>query len=211
MQPLHSVRNDYQGDSQVWKTLSDTPHKAINEWLSEALKIEKEPTAFSLATATVSGQPSQRTMLAKDITPEGLIFFSNYLSQKGQDLLQNPQASALFFWPNLARQIRIYGQVEKISETDSAAYFITRPKDSQIAALTSEQSQPGDPAALLNKYADLKEYYQTHAIQKPAHWGGYRLNFDRIEFWLGKPNRLHERLVFEKSSSGNYKTFWLQP
>lgn len=166
--------------------------------------VVKDPNAMSLATVSKDGFPSQRTVLFKGLIRGGFTFFSNYQSNKAKDIELHPQVSLLFFWPTLEMQIKIKGAAEKISEAESEAYFSSRPRLSQIGAWASKQSAViPNFDYLQEKVLELEKKYQDQVIPKPPHWGGYRVEPTMMEFWFGRMGRLHERYVFERSTTHN--------
>lgn len=173
----------------------------FRKWFEEALeKGVMEPNAMTLATVSAEGRPSARIVLLKNIDDSGFGFFTNYESQKGVELASNPVAALLFFWPELQRQVRVVGQVEKMPAEQSEAYFHSRPKGSQLGAIASPQSREiTDRAVIDARLAELERRYDNAAhIPRPTHWGGYRLRPDTIEFWQGGDNRLHDRLRYSR-------------
>lgn len=187
--------------------LPTTPYPLIQNWVNEALeKYQGEAYAFFLATCGDDNLPSVRTLLMREIVSldddnVGLIFYSNYDSQKGQDLDNNPNAEALFFWASLERQVRLAGKVSKISREQSAQYFHSRPKDSQLAAwVSTPQSGVVTSRDVMNeRFENLANQYQDSEIPLPDFWGGYQLTVEKIEFWQGRANRMHDRIVYQKN------------
>lgn len=177
----------------------------FRKWFEEALeKGVMEPNAMTLATVSADGRPSARIVLLKDLDDSGFGFFTNYESQKGVELHGNPFGALLFFWPELQRQVRVVGRVAKMPPEQSDAYFQSRPKGSQLGAIASPQSQEiADRAVLAMRLAELEQHYSdTTLIPRPAHWGGYHLRPDTVEFWQGGENRLHDRLVYSRQGTG---------
>ena len=161
------------------------------------------PEAMSLATATPDGSPSVRMVLLKDVDLHGIAFYTNYGSQKASEMDENPQAALCFHWPILQRQVRISGKVERVSEDENRDYFVTRSRASRIGAWASKQSKNlSDRAELEARVRDYSEKFSDDNVPLPMFWGGYRLEPDQIEFWQGRADRLHDRIVFKRSSSG---------
>lgn len=189
--------------------LPTTPYPLLQRWVSQALDTyQGEAYAFSLATCGADNKPSVRTLLMREIVPNAdniqLVFYSNYDSQKGQDLVENPNAEALFFWASLEQQIRLTGTVSRLSREQSAQYFHSRPTDSQLAAWVSEPQSGRVPSRdIMNeKFAQLAKQYQNREIPLPDYWGGYQLSVEKIEFWQGRANRMHDRIVYQKTDNG---------
>lgn len=174
-------------------------------WMEEALAAQlDEPTAFTLSTVAASGQPSSRVVLLKGLPDDtGFLFYTNYDSRKGQELAAQPLAALNFFWPGLERQVRVEGRIEKAPESLSTEYFQSRPRSSQIGAWASPQSQIiGSREALEAREADVaNEFGAQDPLPRPPHWGGYMLRPHRLEFWQGRPSRLHDRIVYELDGS----------
>ncbi len=187
------------------------PHRGIELWLEEALKVEHDATAFSLATH--AGEAiSVRVVLAKNISQAGLTFYTNGASLKGNQLAQSQAAAGVFFWPTLHRQVRFEGKVSQVAAAEADAYFASRPHESQVAAAVSAQSKPVESYNQLRiRFEEAKKSFAGKAIPRPEHWGGYLVTFDSVEFWQGQPNRLHQRLLYTRSTDGTYGRVWLQP
>jgi len=197
------IRRVYSLTELNESTVLDDPFKQFSEWMEEAVKSNIiDPNAMILATSNKDSIPSVRVVLLKGFDNEGFIFYTNYNSKKGKNLVENPNASALFFWKELERQIRISGRVNKISQKESEEYFHSRPRESQLAALASNQSEviPGREF-LEQKFNEFKEEYHDKEIPLPPHWGGFKLFADSFEFWQGRENRLHDRISYLKEDN----------
>lgn len=196
---LEDLREDYTRDQLILEDTDPNPLLQFERWFKAAQQSPvNEPNAMTLATVGGNGRPKARIVLLKQVDDQGFVFFTNYDSQKGQDLQANPFASLVFFWDVIQRQVRIEGRVEKIAQADSEAYFQSRPKGSQIGAIASPQSQViSSREVLQEKVAQLeKDFADEEKLPRPDNWGGYRLIPDRVEFWQGRSSRLHDRIRY---------------
>lgn len=209
---LADIRKDYSSKSLDIKGMNPNPLEQFKLWLSNALSAAvNEPTAMHLCTVDKSMKPSGRIVLLKGVD-DGFVFFTNYTSQKGLQLAENPFAALTFFWPELERQVRVSGKVSKIAAEESDAYFLSRPKESQIGAWASPQSQVIPDRDFLEKnLAITVERFQKDPLKRPETWGGFRLMADEIEFWQGRPARLHDRIRYVHSGNNVWKMERLAP
>ncbi len=193
--------------------MDPNPFKQFEQWFQAAVAAEPVlPEAVSLATATREGRLSSRMVLLKDFDERGFVFYTNYESRKGTELAENPNAALVFYWRQLERQICITGTVSKVSREESEAYFRTRPRGSQIGALTSRQSQAiANREVLESRFQQLMSEYEGREIPLPSYWGGYRLSPATIEFWQGRSDRLHDRFLYKRQSSGQWQLERLSP
>jgi pyridoxamine 5'-phosphate oxidase len=195
------------------KTISSDPLDQFRRWLDDATSAGfKLPEAMTLATATRDGKPSARLVLLKGVDDAGFVFYTNYRSAKARDLDSNPRAALVFYWPQLDRQVRVEGTVERTSTEESQAYFKTRPRESQIGAWASPQSEVISGREVLEqRAAELERRYRDRDIDCPEYWGGYRLVPNRIEFWKNRVGRLHDRILYERESGGGWSIKRLAP
>jgi len=213
MSNISSIRKDYQQHSLTESEALSNPFEQFTLWWDDAERAAlEERNAMTLATASADGVPSARIVLLKGYDERGFVFFTNYSSFKGQELLANPRACLIFFWKELERQVRITGIVEKTSNQESDEYFNSRPLGSRIGAWASTQSEiiPGRDW-LEDNEKRWQEKFKDGDVPRPEHWGGYRVRPVAIEFWQGRPNRLHDRLNYNLDQNGNWKIERLSP
>ena len=207
MKNIADIRKEYTKGALEPKNMGDNPLVEFRGWFQQALDAQVlEPNAMVLSTVGASNRPSNRVVLLKEITSEGIVFFTNYQSRKGQEIVNNPFVSAVFFWPELERQVRVEGEVRQVSEADSDAYFYSRPRISQAGAVVSKQSSEiADRTVLDEKMAELMAD-ESIKIERPKHWGGYEIVVGGMEFWQGRPGRVHDRARYQKVDGAWVKT-----
>ena len=203
-------RLSYEKGELDQQSVPASPFELLKAWMSEAIEAQvQEPYAMSLATCGADSKPSVRIVLMREITDKGIVFYTNYESAKGQDIAENPNAEALFFWHKLERQVRISGSIAKIDADKSAAYFQKRPHDSQVGAWVS-QPQSGEVASrevMEQTFEQLQtDYPEGTAVPTPEFWGGYEITIEKIEFWQGRANRMHDRIVYNHENSESWIT-----
>ncbi|HUM98035.1 MAG TPA: pyridoxamine 5'-phosphate oxidase [Chitinophagaceae bacterium] len=210
---IAAIRQTYSQKELLEKDAASNPIKQFEQWWNDAVNAEiSEVNAMTLATAAADGMPSARIVLLKDFSEQGFSFFTNYESYKGRQLAENPKACLVFFWKEMERQVRITGLVQQLPEADSDAYFYSRPIESQAGAITSPQSQIIESREwLLNQYKSISEQVKKIGSKRPAHWGGYIVKPVIIEFWQGRPGRMHDRLQYTLQQDGSWKIERLAP
>ncbi len=213
MNSIADIRKEYKLKSFTETDAESNAIKQFANWWNDAVKSDiDEVNALTLATATKDGKPSARIVLLKGFDENGFVFFTNYESHKGKMIAENPNASMVFFWKELERQIRIEGVIEKVSDKESDDYFFSRPVDSQVGAWASPQSNIINNRNIIEE--NVKKYeaqFATSPITRPVHWGGYRLKPQLVEFWQGRPSRLHDRLQYTLKENGEWKMERLAP
>ncbi len=197
-QAIEMLRREYTGEPLLEENIHSDPIEQFRLWFDKAVNIIKnDPNAVILSTADETGRPSARTVLLKGYSEDGFIFYTNYLSRKGKQIDNNPAVSLTFYWPELMRQIHVEGNAEKVSGEQSDNYFKKRPDASKIAAIASVQSSPLSTRAELEMKRDqLEKEFQNRVIPRPPNWGGYLVKPQRMEFWQGRLNRLHDRICY---------------
>lgn len=210
---IASIRRDYQLKSLSEYDVASDPIKQFSIWWDEAISAKiDEVNAMALSTVNADGTPASRIVLLKGYNERGFVFYTNYESSKGKQILGNRAVSLLFFWKELERQVRIQGNCEKVSDQESDDYFYSRPVGSQLGAWASPQSQPIKGREILeSRSAALELQYQQQKIPRPPHWGGFRVVPTEFEFWQGRSNRLHDRILFSKGTTENWKIERLAP
>jgi pyridoxamine 5'-phosphate oxidase len=212
MTDIAALRENYTKGSLDVSDVSLSPIEQFQKWFNEAIASQLlEPNAFLISTISSEGKPSSRIVLLKGIDT-GFKFYTNYLSRKGTELAENPHACITFFWAELERQVRIEGLIEKVSAEDSDEYFQSRPRGSQVGAWVSNQSMVIENREVLEaREKHLIEKFGDDIIPRPPHWGGYRLVPNYVEFWQGRPSRLHDRIAYTLQDDGNWKIERLSP
>ena len=210
---LAHLRENYIKGGLAERDLHKNPFEQFRIWFEQAQSAKiTEPNAMTLATATLDGIPSARIVLLKHFDEQGFVFFTNYESQKADELEENPNVALIFYWAELERQVRITGTVDKTSREEAETYFAKRPRASQLGAWASEQSTvvPGRQV-LEEQLASLTKWYEGQEIPAPPYWGGYRVRPEAIEFWQGRESRLHDRLVFNRLDESKWEIERLSP
>lgn len=212
MGSISDLRKEYSSQSLLESDVANDPIEQFKKWWTQATNSQiEEPNAMTLATSSSDGMPSARVVLLKGFDKNGFVFFTNYKSFKAMQLDENPKACLVFFWKELERQVRITGLVKRISEAESDQYFLSRPKGSQLGALTSPQSQVIESRDWLDeKYLELSEEFKEKELRRPEHWGGYIVVPVIVEFWQGRPSRLHDRIQYTLEN-GRWKMERLAP
>jgi pyridoxamine 5'-phosphate oxidase len=210
---IADLRKDYTLEGLSVSDINPNPFIQFKQWFDQAITAQlPEPNAMTVATVTPDGKPRARMVLLKGFDERGFVFYTNYNSHKGQELAQNPQASLVFWWAELERQVRICGRTEKASESESDEYFYSRPLNSRLGAWASNQSEVIESREVLEqRMQELQIQYQNQDVKRPPHWGGLRVIPTEIEFWQGRSNRLHDRLLYTRLNNGSWEIVRLSP
>jgi pyridoxamine 5'-phosphate oxidase len=195
------------------RSVDPDPIRLFRRWFDEAIASgSRLPDAMTLATATKDGKPSARMVLLKQADEQGFVFYTNYNSRKARELDENPDAALVCYWVQLDRQVRVEGRVERVSAAESDEYFRTRPRESQLGAIASPQSDVIENREFLEqRFRDFEDMYRDRSVTRPAHWGGYRLKPEMIEFWQNRQGRLHDRILYQRQAAGTWTISRLAP
>ena len=211
---LGNYRKSYEKSALMEDSISDNPMQLFKTWFHEVEESDgvDEPNAMTVSTIGLDGFPKNRVVLLKKFTHEGFIFYTNYTSEKGKAIAKNPNLCISFFWPNMERQVIIKGKAEKLANNLSDGYFESRPKGSQLGALVSDQSTVISSRQVLeDELSQLEKKYENKEVPRPDYWGGYLVKPESIEFWQGRPNRLHDRIRYTLQEDWNWKMERLAP
>lgn len=209
---INTLRHDFSKQTLDESQVDKSPFLQFEKWFKEAVDAHvNEPNAMTVATASKSGKTTARILLLRNFNENGFVFYTNYTSRKGEEIDENPNCALLFFWPELERQVRIEGKLIKQSSAESDLYFNTRPRTSKLGAWTSPQSKVVKNRKELDElYEQMSQRFPSEDVPRPAHWGGYVLQPDSIEFWQGRPSRMHDRILYTLVN-GNWKIERLAP
>jgi pyridoxamine 5'-phosphate oxidase len=211
-QYIANIRNEYKLDGLLEQDAHENPLKQFEKWFEEVIKSDIDESNAMVLSTCVSNKPSSRVVLLKGIDAHGFVFFTNYQSKKGKSMALNPQVSLNFFWKELERQVRVEGLVEKVTAEESDIYFASRPRASQIGAWVSAQSEViPDRETLAQQVQNIEAKFEGVAVSRPPHWGGYRVIPHYIEFWQGRPSRLHDRIAYTLNEDHSWKIERLSP
>jgi pyridoxamine 5'-phosphate oxidase len=200
---MRDIREEYRGEALTRAHLDDDPLDLLERWVNEAVNAQLPlPNAMTLATVSDEGCPSSRVVLLKGIEDDALLFFTHYDSRKGLEIAANPAVAATFFWEPFARQVTLTGRASRLDEQASREYFASRPRGSQLSALISPQSRPVSGEWLAEAAAEAERRYRNEPVPMPENWGGYRIQPEEIQFWHGRPDRLHDRFRYLRSDQG---------
>jgi pyridoxamine 5'-phosphate oxidase len=205
------IRREYSGEPLSETESDPDPVEQFRRWFAQIRDLEVDPTAFALATATRDGRPSVRTVLLKDVDAGGFVFYTNYNSRKAREIAESGRVSLLFYWPSLVRQVRVEGSVARIDDAESDAYFASRPVESRWSVYASDQSDVIESRTALESRYELARRMYGETIPRPNWWGGYRVIPDELEFWQGRPSRLHDRLRYQRQPDGAWRRDRLAP
>ncbi|OYW94054.1 MAG: pyridoxamine 5'-phosphate oxidase [Alishewanella sp. 32-51-5] len=210
---IDDIRRSYTKDKLDADNLAADPIVQFEQWLKDTIAAElPDPTAMCVATVDASGQPSQRLVLLKDVNSSGFTFYTNLGSRKASELAVNPKVSLHFPWHPLERQVIVYGTAERVPSSQVVKYFLSRPKESQLAAWASEQSRPiSTRHALMQKFAEIKHKFEHGEVPLPSFWGGFLVKPSKIEFWQGGEHRLHDRFMYQRQADGSWQIERLCP
>ena len=210
---IDDIRRSYVKDKLDLDKLDADPFVQFERWLQDAIAAElPDPTAMCVATVDAQGQPSQRLVLLKDVSSAGFVFYTNLGSRKATELAGNPKVCLHFPWHQLERQVIVYGTAERVSNTQVLKYFLSRPKESQLAAWASEQSRPvSTRQALMQKFAEIKHKFEHGEVPVPSFWGGFLVVPQKIEFWQGGEHRLHDRFMYQRQADDTWQIERLCP
>jgi pyridoxamine 5'-phosphate oxidase len=208
---IADIRREYLGQALSETDSDPNPLRQFERWFAQVRELEPDPTEMALATATRDGRPSVRTVLLKSMDDRGFVFYTNYHSRKGKEIAATGRGSLMFYWRSLERQVRIDGRAEKVSAEESDAYFATRPIESRWSVYASRQSEVIESRDSLESRFTIARQEYGERVPRPAWWGGYRIVPEEIEFWQGRPSRLHDRLRYVKGASGLWRRERLAP